>query len=282
VVLQKGAKAPVMGYLVSQDASKVVIRLPVGDAQREAEIPRSEIDELIITVVPERLAELDPSEPPLYREYAEELAEKRRDPEARDAAIRLYLMAATLGNEKLRKSSLLGLIALARSPEEERRFRAAAYLHDPEHDASLLVNPRAAATVGPANSPTALEVLEAVRLARQAKPLAAKVIAERPSVKAELAGPLASLLTHEELLAACTSRPLTDEQLGRLLKAEAALDPKLAGISELAETSAGDGGNWSQAAEEAGLAAVRALDLEALTEFDPQASLFRDGKWVRP
>ena len=94
--------------------------------------------ELMITVLPERLAELDPARPQSYLEYAEELAEKRRDPEARDAAMRLFAIAAARGESKVRHSALLGLIELARSPQEERRFRAAAYLHDPAHDLSLL------------------------------------------------------------------------------------------------------------------------------------------------
>jgi len=139
VVLKKGVEQPLLGYLVRQDERTVVIReeLP-GGGQRETHIPRADIEELIVTVDPERLTTLDPAQPKGYREYAEELAEKRRDPEARDAARRLYAIAAARGEGVLRKGALLGLLSLASSPAEERRLRAAAFLYDDQHDPTLL------------------------------------------------------------------------------------------------------------------------------------------------
>jgi hypothetical protein len=141
VVLPKGAKQPIMGYLVRQDDRNVVVReeLP-GGKSRENSFAKKDLDELIITVSPQRLTLLDPSKPQDYREYAEELAEKQRDPEARDTAIRLYAIAAARGDDKLRHSALLGLIALARNPDEERFFRAAAYWFDADHDAAVLTS----------------------------------------------------------------------------------------------------------------------------------------------
>ena len=88
VVIVKGSNQPVMGYLVKQDERSVVLRevLP-GGKTRESSFPRGSIDELIITVVPERLASLEPARLNEYLEYAEELAEKHRDPEARAPAV---------------------------------------------------------------------------------------------------------------------------------------------------------------------------------------------------
>jgi hypothetical protein len=194
VVLPKGAKQPIMGYLVRQDERTVVVRQPLADGKsRESTFAKKDLDELIITVSPERLAALDPTKPSSYREYAEELAEKQRDPEARDTAVRLYAITAAKGDDKLRHSALLGLIALARNPDEERLFRAAAYLFDPEHDASILV------------------------MASSSTPAAASL-----------------------------------------------------------ESS------WSASANQRGLAPLPAINLERLTEFDPAACLFRNGKWARP
>ena len=45
---------------------------------------RRNIDQFIPTVSKSRLAELDPAQPTLYRDFAEELAEKKVDPDARD------------------------------------------------------------------------------------------------------------------------------------------------------------------------------------------------------
>jgi hypothetical protein len=40
--------------------------------------------------------------------------------------------------------------------------------------------------------------------------------------------------------------------------------------------------SWSAISKSHGLSALPSLALESLTEFDPRACLFRDGKWVRP
>ena len=139
VVLPKGAKQPIMGYLVRQDERTIVIRHDLPDGKsRESSFAKKDLDELIITVSPERLTALDPKNLNDYREYAEELAEKQRDPEARDTAIRLYAIVAARGDGKLRHSALLGLVSLARNADEERLFRAAAYMFDPDHDPSVL------------------------------------------------------------------------------------------------------------------------------------------------
>ena len=62
VVLPKGASQPIMGYLVRQDERTIVVRqqLP-GGKSRESSFAKKDLDELIITVSPERLAALDPA-----------------------------------------------------------------------------------------------------------------------------------------------------------------------------------------------------------------------------
>jgi hypothetical protein len=285
VVLPKGSTKPVMGYVVRQDDKMVVVReiLPDGKS-REQSFQRDQIDELLVTVAPERLAELDPAKPQLYREYAEELAEKHRDPEARDMALRLYHMAAVLGEGTLRRGSLLGLAALARSPQEERKFRAAAFLYDPDHDSATLAGSGEAKLTRTPTSPEHLtELLSALRLIRQGKGQQAKVIVERPIVREQLDG-LAKIITAEELLAACSSKPLTDEQLYKLLQAELAIERSLGNGSAFSGTDdpAQQQGSWTAAVKSRGLVPLPSLSLDTLTEFDARACVFRDGKWVRP
>jgi hypothetical protein len=285
VILPKGATKPVMGYLVRQDDKTIVIREILTDGMpREQTFQRDQIDELLVTVAPERLAALDPGQPQLYREYAEELAEKQRDPEARDAALRLYHIAAVLGEGQIRRGALLGLAALARSPQEERKFRAAAYLYDPEHDPAVLAGPDDAKLT---RTPTAKEpladLLSAVRLARQGKGAQAKALVEKPPVREQVDG-LAKVLTSEELLAACIAKELSDEQLFKLLKAETAIERSL---SQGAPGSGDDGlapvqTSWISAVKSQGLSPLPSLSLATLTEFDPRACVYRDGKWVRP
>jgi len=279
VVLPKGASQAVMGYLVRQDERTIVVRqeLP-GGKTRDVSFAKSDLDELIITVSHQRLQELDPARPQLYREYAEELAEKQRDPEARDAAIRLYAICAARGDDKLRHGALLGLIALARSPEEERRFRATAYLSDPEHDEAVLVEPAASDAVG-SRWQASPELLSVLRFARQGKGAAAKAVLDKPAVRAE-AAQIASVISMDDLEKACTARQLTSEQLRQILQAELALESSASGSP--AEKRIAEQASWSSARASGGLAPLPTVELDKLTEFDPAACAFRDSKWVRP
>src|SRR6185295_19335283 len=138
VVYKKGSNKPIAGYLVRQNGNEVVVRDESSSGLKEIVIPRSEIEDFIETVSAERLAALSPSRPQEYREYAEELAEKKLDPEARQTAVRLFQIAAWLDPAKTGRGALLGLVSVARPGEEEARFRAAAYLFDPRHDKALL------------------------------------------------------------------------------------------------------------------------------------------------
>jgi hypothetical protein len=280
VVLPKGASEPVMGYLVRQDERTVVVRqdLP-GGKSRDVPFSKSDLDELIITVSPERLAELDPSRPRLYREYAEELAEKQRDPEARDAAIRLYAICAARGDDKLRRGSLLGLIALARTPEEERRFRAAAYLFDSEHDESVLTSIATGDAAGTSRWQASPDLLSVLRYARQGKGPTAKAILDKPAVRTE-AAEIAALITVDDLEKACSARQLTSEQLRKIVRAELTLESSAP--TAAADKRAAERTTWSSARSAGRLSALPTVELEKLTEFDPAACLFRDGKWLRP
>ena len=282
VVLKKGASEPLVGYLVRQDENSVVVReMLEGGASREHTIRRAEIDELLITVSPERLAALDPSQPQLYREYAEELAEKARDPEARDAAVRLFHIAAYHGEARLRTSSLRGLAGLAATPDEERRLRAAAYLHDPDHPRSLIAPPAAAtAARTPQDRQALTQVLHAVRAIRQGRPSESRRILNDPSMAVHLEV-LAGTITREQLLALATTRPLSDASLRQLLTAEIALEQALSEAPPAAPPAA-ETAAWSEAAKPGGLDPLPSLDLLHLTPLDPRASVFRDGKWVAP
>src|SRR5437016_300337 len=93
VIYKRGTNKPVTGHLVRQSDREVVVREDTPAGAKDIVIPRSEIEDLIESVSPARLAALSPARPQEYREYAEELAEKKLDPEARIAAVRLFQMA---------------------------------------------------------------------------------------------------------------------------------------------------------------------------------------------
>jgi hypothetical protein len=278
-VLRKGENEPLLGHLVSENAKQLVIRVERGDTEQNVSVPRSDIEELIYTTDPARLAALSPSQPRAYREYAEELSEMQADPEARDTARRLFVIAANLDPSGVGRSALLGLANLARTPQEAAACRAAAYLCDPLHDRALL-QPWQAAKLEPAAATDAHdELLRALVFARHEDFAAARRVVESPKGKAQYAQ-IESIFSRKEFLAACGTGKLTEDQLRRLLSAELALLRRDSGDLPPPETSTAD---WARALRtKEGLAPVPALQLELLTEFDPRASIYREGKWQRP
>ncbi|MGI8978486.1 MAG: hypothetical protein ACR2FY_04620 [Pirellulaceae bacterium] len=279
VVYKKGASKPVAGHLVRQNGNEVVIRDESTPGLKEFVIPRSEIEDLIETVSAERLAALDPSRPQEYREYAEELAEKQLDPEARLMAVRLFQIAAWLDPAKTGRGALLGLVSVARPGEEEARFRAAAYLFDPRHDKALL---------GQAPTPGGREkkeddpvqgLLEALRLLRRGHVQQARAALAPPAVHDVLTAHQ-GILSRDEFLAACSAKELSDEQLRKVVELELALDSKLHGGGEQrAQTTLA---SWNDDVRAGNLAAIASLPFDKLTPFNPRECVYRQGKWQRP
>lgn len=284
IVLPKGDGPPIAGFLVHEDSTKIVLREQLADGTfKDREIMRSQIDEVIITVSAGRLESLRPDDPAGYRDYAEELAEKRKDPEARATAVRLYLIAAHLAPEKLGRSCLMGMAALADDPADVREYRALAYLLDPAHNPELLKRSDApsqpARRVAQAN---ATELVDALRLLRQGKyALAAQ--------KAEAAEPLfeehAHSVSYGEFVRTCKAAPSegpSDDLLRRILHVELTLsDPPIPHEKQETPQDAPPA-DWLQIVTTGGHAPVPSLSLETISEIDPRQFVFRGGRWAEP
>ena len=279
VVLLKDRSEPVIGTLLRDDKDHVVLRTV--DAQgktREESFPRSEVEKVVPAYSTERLAELDPAQPHMYRDYAEELQAHRRDPEARDLALRLYLTAAWLDRQRFGRAGLLGMISLSRSPQEERKFRAALYLVDPRTTLDSLQTPTAAPPSSSEEDNAAVrELLRAVRLLRTGKGATARSIIEKRPVE-KLFANYSRIMSKAEFNAAAGQATLERRELRQALLLELELDALLnptAATSEQAASLA-----WSRELQGVGGKAVPSLALETLTEFDPRQCLWREGKWV--
>jgi hypothetical protein len=128
------------GYFVRDDGRKLVIRVVTPDGQEKFnEYDRTKVKfDIVNQINRKRLEGLAKDNPKAYRDYATELAGEQGDPEARDMAMRLYLIAAYLDPKQFGHSALLSMSRLASTPAEERRCRAMAFLLSPEDDAGLL------------------------------------------------------------------------------------------------------------------------------------------------
>jgi hypothetical protein len=200
----KGKDQPIRGYFLRENEHVIVIRELLANGQtQERVVSRSEIEDVIKTVSPERLEALTPDSPNDYRDYAEELAEKRKDPDARVTSIRLFQIAAYLAPDRLGRSSLLGMVPLARDESEQRRFQAMAYLLDPTHNADLLrLPPRKTERLSEIDPKQAEQMLTAFRLLRRGEKRDAKDFARRSHMEERLPL-LTDSITYSEFVEAC-------------------------------------------------------------------------------
>jgi hypothetical protein len=282
IILNSGEQ--IIGYLVEQSDQRVTVQeaTPTGKG-RARHILRGDITFLGLAAEPERLESLRGENPKEYRNYAEEVAAKaKRDPEAREIAIRLYLIAAYLDSEDLGKSSLLGMINLARSAAEEKNFRALAYLLDPEHDERVLKRPE------PVAKPTEIDVgvkgklKNAVIALRRGNPVAARNFSSDPAVR-ESFKQFSDTLTYAEFEAATRTGEMSPVLLQRLVTIELSLMDTSGVDDGLPRNSVDDDApNWAEIIREGKLEPVPSLVLETITEFDPGQCNYRDGKWVKP
>jgi hypothetical protein len=140
LIEMKEVKNPVQvgGFLLRDDGTKLTISIRTPDGKEQLK----EYLHAKITIVHQLdvkvLESLSKDNPKAYRDYAEKLAGQKKDPEAVDTALRLYLIAAKLAPDRFGSSSLLAMSDLASTPAEARKYRALAFLLDPKAGAELL------------------------------------------------------------------------------------------------------------------------------------------------
>ncbi len=269
----------VFGRVVSQRDDAIIFDQRVGRTTeyRNRTILKSEILQVVVNIQPARLEALTPDRPREYRDLAEELAPQKLDPEAQDLALRLYLIAAYLGDAGLRRDALRGMIRLARSPQEEMRIRGLANVvasgeswltHPPEP-----AQPTAEAEIQRSRDRKRLkDALVALRTGKRAD--AAFVIGQE-WVPAALR-PYASICTWRQLREWSSEPELQVEWLARTLELELALDETV--VSGFARSS--NSADWSQLVNQDSLLTTPPGWANVL-EFDPAENVYRSGSWSR-
>jgi hypothetical protein len=279
IVFQKNQDEPIRGFLINENAVSIEVHepLPSGDVRKHI-LPRVSIDDIIRAVDLERLAALKPEAPEDYRSYAEDLAVKTEDPEARHMAIRLYLIAAYLKPDELGRSCLLGMAGLARTPEEERAFRAMSFSLDPDHDPSLLKTPKLTPSEFTGINDSNRQALRtALQLLRTGQLNDARRFFSRPPVQAA-ATYYSHIISETEYQEAIRAEGrLTPRLLRKFLTLEITLS---ATVPTEVSDEPPDFVPWSQTIARDDTKPVISQTLTTLTEFDPRNPIYRDGKWV--
>ena len=285
VVFLKDGKPPIFGLVAEQQPKQIVFRERFDTGKYvERTIPRDQILDLVVTVDAEQLKRLSPSRPSDYVALAETLSEARRDPEANDLAIRLYLIAShlTAGSDnriqkRLRRRCLLGLVPLARDEREEVRFRALAFLHIDSLEPEFLAPVKWKAQKGDDRQATQ-ELLDLVVQIRRGNGTQVRASLNDSNVKTRLRE-YESLCTWQDLFDASRVNQMTLEQMRRVVHLELKLRDKL---KEEGASTAHLQGSWSADVRRNRASWTMVPRVETVTEFDPRAYLFRRGEWIAP
>ena len=273
MIIFKGDQKPLYGFITKQSDSQITIK--VYDEESKATfrtVERDEIYRIVETVSQDKLSLLKPTNPKDYRDYAELLAAKKQDPEAREMAIRLSIITAYLDTSQLRQSALRILVSLARNDQERRVFSALAFKYG------------ASQSVGQASSIGDLSQID--RSQRQA--LAECIALSRyrkgkraiNRVRDENLGEIFQLMNSDVSLAKfeglCEKNKLSASELASLLFLELKLRRSLP--NELDQTTSSSG--WGKLVEEGKNKPIRPVEIVTATEFDPRESTFVEGEWI--
>ena len=251
-----------------------------------------------------------------YRDYAEELAEKKDDPVAIATSIRLYLIAAYLHQEgdpdasqgNLALSCLLGMRRLSRNVEEEKLFVSMARLLGDKQPLKL-------GSAQYRNRENAQNRALAASCQKALQGLRSQtVINISRTQKEQFKGflkPYADILPHDELIAAfdakcdqcsrgqdnsrscsaCGGRyknPVQPSKMVyKIVKTELALTERELLKSEQAvprqkQAAPGKKSPWSQILLRKEIDTVAPLSIRYATEYDAAKCLFQNGSWVEP
>jgi hypothetical protein len=278
MVWQKNSDQPRYGWVLRQDEETIVFREYASDESIPIELKRNEILTVVVNIDQERLASLYPPDWSAYRDYAEELAVQKRDPTARELAVRLYLIAAH-GSRELRRGCLSGLVALAEDESQRTQWKTLQQLYYPTVIRNADPQQNQPHSGPPIENAVALEIVRLVR--RGASDEAMHRLAMDSTVAA--LNRWSDLISIDQLRQTVTQEQLTGEQLLRLLRMELALaDPTSAIASDINPATSLQAANWAELARRSAATIPEIPSFNNITAFDPEASIFRDNRWVKP
>ncbi len=270
IVITTDSEEPLLGYAVERPNGYVISTSNRSDAKTTL-IAKDKIVEVIPTVSYERLAKLSAADPEGCFRYADELFAMNRDPEARDTAIRLYLIAGRAAPDKFARSAVLSLQRLAADGKAAKRVAAFGMMNR-WITADVVVTP----DVEVIKPPVPQELLKVLRPLKQGKKAAAMRAWKASPAAAEQLKRYPLRMTSEDMREALEADVLNSRQLTRIVALEVAIEEE----GEPVQKTAADSQPWSGQLVRSKAASVRPLSWESLFDgIDPRDDQFRDGAW---
>ena len=269
------------GLVESQDAEAIRFRLHPELGGESRVFPRDEVVALVTNIDVSRLANLNPGNLEAYRDYAEELASQSKDLQARDLAIRLFLIVAYGSNHEgtqqrspeLRNSAIRNLQQLYRSEAERRAFDKLAFLYQV---ADLQLAERAGQQEPDLNAATKSRLLSLLVALRSRNMDLARQLTDQPPI-AQAWERWSTICRWDELGRIIDQGGPSSIQLERLLKIEVDLLTGQAANPPRKRTD-----SWAVQAVDHDHRAELIPKFLNVTEYDPRQAVFVDGHWIRP
>ena len=244
-------------------------------------IPRNEILALVFHADESRLMELKPENLADYRDYAEELASRGDDLQARDLAIRLFLIVAYGAGERpfqpgarqLRASALRNLQPLARDDTERRAFEQLATLYGLSERALSGVTAPSPEEITEEMRANLLDLLLAVRAGNREGALR---LLQHPDMERAWKT-VSPICRWDELSRIIQQGEPLGFQLQRLLTVEVELRKRWK-VGSIPRTKVD---SWAVQAREHEPQAEWLPNLLDVTEYDPRQNVWCNGQWIR-
>ena len=273
VVWIVGQDDPIYGIVESSDEQQIVFRETVDGQKFSARtIQRSSIETLVINHDPQQLAKLPSGQWETWLSLAETLHAQKKDPVARNLAIRvLVIVVANSERENQRQTAIEELVSLARSESERQKFNQLRYL-ETGHGS---VPKKIAGEFENFESSEKKAVADLVRRVRLQETSTEEL--SRNGKAKEIVLSLDEVCSWEDLLQMSRTNRIDEPSLRRLVELELKLRQNSDGGSENATRS-----DWHVLAQQVGHHELTLPRIENVTEFDPRATRFADGKWMKP
>lgn len=317
IIIETTDGKTIRGHFIEKQPLHVVLR--VDGSNEKIRVENNKIKKLIQVVKTSRLGELDPKKPGEYFVYATELSGQAEDPEARDMAIRLFLISAHLQPERHGAAALTAASRLARSQQEERALRVLAHFYQSD---KAFEPPKTSAKVDETDPTVREQFIKALSLLRRGETEEALKVAKTPQIK-ELFAATPRLMTFAEFEQMCRKHPMCSCKTGRIFCGHCAGkgrfdcrecagkgwtlcqkcqgNPKQVPLTPTQRNTIlqlellhlenpqqkltqmkQEKSDWSLLIGNGNTTPISVLKLQEITEFDPRQCLFRGGEWIAP
>ena len=258
------------GLVVSESESQIemLIFTRSSEPPNKRAFPLSTIKQYVKTIDAARLRTLKENDLVDYRDYGEELASQLNDPVARRFAIRLFAICLAKGDGLIQESAASNLPALANSPKQKRMFESLAFVYGTRIE---LVLEKPSKKLNRKEKSALLELIRLLRkdqFRQSAQQLNDEMV--RPAIA------LVDRVSQEEIDRAIMAKRVDPELRVKLLQLEYEL------TSESGQPSDFDSLSQPEIFDIVPAEPMQLPILEAVFDFDLEATHFDNGEWIRP